>query len=184
MVRVTDPLVPRATFGVLNTLLYFPSGAVYPQQGFPAWMQAIADGRSVHVRGPRVQVPAPEEHGLRRDRLATSLYLIGLFGRGDDAGDVAVPENAVTSQGGRTTRRRAATPRRRDPPVRRARLQARHRPRRSAGDARANVAAVNYHFRDKMGLYRGSARSRHSPSCARRPNGRWPLERASQPRRS
>jgi ABC-2 type transport system permease protein len=41
MVRVTDPLVPRATFGVLNTLLYFPSGAVYPQQGFPPWLQAI-----------------------------------------------------------------------------------------------------------------------------------------------
>src|SRR5712671_4067358 len=42
MVRVTDPLLPRAIFGVLNTLLYFPSGAVYPQQGFPAWLQAIA----------------------------------------------------------------------------------------------------------------------------------------------
>jgi ABC-2 type transport system permease protein len=42
MVRVTDPLVPRAIFGVLNTLLYFPSGAVYPQQGFPRWMQGIA----------------------------------------------------------------------------------------------------------------------------------------------
>src|SRR6202035_1272542 len=28
MVRVDDPLVPRATFGVLNTLLFFPSGAV------------------------------------------------------------------------------------------------------------------------------------------------------------
>jgi ABC-2 type transport system permease protein len=42
MVRVTDPLVPRATFGVLNTLLFFPSGAVYPQQAFPRWMQAIA----------------------------------------------------------------------------------------------------------------------------------------------
>src|SRR6185312_6215545 len=42
MVRVTDPLLPRAVFGVLNTLLYFPSGAVYPQQGFPGWMQAIA----------------------------------------------------------------------------------------------------------------------------------------------
>ena len=42
MVRVNDPLVPRATFGVLNTLLYFPSGAVYPQQGFPQWMQVIA----------------------------------------------------------------------------------------------------------------------------------------------
>src|SRR6188474_1099702 len=42
MVRVSDPLMPRAVFGVLNTLLYFPSGAVYPRQGFPAWMQAIA----------------------------------------------------------------------------------------------------------------------------------------------
>jgi ABC-2 type transport system permease protein len=42
MVRVTDPLVPRATFGVLNTILYFPSGAVYPQQGFPQWMHVIA----------------------------------------------------------------------------------------------------------------------------------------------
>jgi len=42
MVRVTDPLLPRAVFGVLNTLLYFPSGAVYPQQGFPGWMQVLA----------------------------------------------------------------------------------------------------------------------------------------------
>src|SRR5262249_55029743 len=42
MVRVTDPLLPRAMFGVLNTVLYFPSGAVYPQQGFPDWMKVIA----------------------------------------------------------------------------------------------------------------------------------------------
>jgi ABC-type multidrug transport system permease subunit len=42
MVRVSDPLLPRAVFGVLNTLLYFPSGAVYPQQGFPQWMKVIA----------------------------------------------------------------------------------------------------------------------------------------------
>jgi ABC-2 type transport system permease protein len=42
MVRVNDPLLPRATFGLLNTLLFFPSGAVYPQQAFPAWMRAIA----------------------------------------------------------------------------------------------------------------------------------------------
>jgi ABC-2 type transport system permease protein len=42
MVRVSDPLMPRAIFGVLNTLLYFPSGAIYPQQGFPGWMQVIA----------------------------------------------------------------------------------------------------------------------------------------------
>jgi ABC-2 type transport system permease protein len=42
MVRINDPLMPRMMFGVLNTLLYFPSGAVYPQQGFPAWMKPIA----------------------------------------------------------------------------------------------------------------------------------------------
>jgi ABC-2 type transport system permease protein len=42
MVRVSDPLVPRAIFGVLNTLLYFPSGAVYPIAAFPGWMRALA----------------------------------------------------------------------------------------------------------------------------------------------
>ena len=42
MVRVTDPLLPRALFGALNTLLWFPSGAVYPTQAFPDWMRAIA----------------------------------------------------------------------------------------------------------------------------------------------
>jgi ABC-2 type transport system permease protein len=42
MVRVSDPLLPRAIFGVLNTLLFFPSGAVYPPQAFPGWMRAIA----------------------------------------------------------------------------------------------------------------------------------------------
>ena len=34
MVRVDDPLVPRAMFGVLNTLLFFPSGAVFPHHRF------------------------------------------------------------------------------------------------------------------------------------------------------
>ena len=42
MVRVDDPLVPRAIFGVLNTLLFFPSGAVYPIQGFPKWLRWIS----------------------------------------------------------------------------------------------------------------------------------------------
>jgi ABC-2 type transport system permease protein len=42
MVRVEDPLVPRAMFGILNTLLFFPSGAVYPIQAFPRWLRAIA----------------------------------------------------------------------------------------------------------------------------------------------
>jgi ABC-2 type transport system permease protein len=42
MVRVEDPLVPRAIFGVLNTLLFFPSGAIYPINAFPFWLKAIA----------------------------------------------------------------------------------------------------------------------------------------------
>ncbi len=42
MVRVSDPLVPRAMFGVLNTLLFFPSGSIYPVTAFPKWLRAIA----------------------------------------------------------------------------------------------------------------------------------------------
>ncbi|MGB7173291.1 MAG: ABC transporter permease, partial [Candidatus Acidiferrales bacterium] len=42
MVRVDDPLVPRAMFGVLNTLLFFPSGAIYPTYGFPFWLRWIS----------------------------------------------------------------------------------------------------------------------------------------------
>ena len=42
MVRVSNPVVPRATFGILNTLLFFPSGAMYPVSSFPPWLQAIA----------------------------------------------------------------------------------------------------------------------------------------------
>jgi ABC-2 type transport system permease protein len=41
MVRVDDPLVPRAMFGVLNTLLFFPSGAISPVAAFPKWLRAI-----------------------------------------------------------------------------------------------------------------------------------------------
>jgi ABC-2 type transport system permease protein len=42
MVRVDDPLVPRAMFGILNTLLFFPSGSIYPIQAFPKWLRGIA----------------------------------------------------------------------------------------------------------------------------------------------
>lgn len=42
MVRMSNPLMARAMFGVLNTLLYFPSGAVYPQQAFPSWLRTMA----------------------------------------------------------------------------------------------------------------------------------------------
>ena len=42
MVRVDDPLVPRAMFGVLNLLLFYPSGAMYPIRAFPTWLRAMA----------------------------------------------------------------------------------------------------------------------------------------------
>jgi len=42
MVRVDDPLVPRAMFGVLNLLLFYPSGAMYPVAAFPSWLRALA----------------------------------------------------------------------------------------------------------------------------------------------
>ena len=42
MVRVEDPLVPRAMFGILNTLLFFPSGSVYPIEAFPKWLRYIS----------------------------------------------------------------------------------------------------------------------------------------------
>jgi ABC-2 type transport system permease protein len=42
MVRVDDPLVPRAMFGILNVLLLYPSGAMYPTASFPRWMQALS----------------------------------------------------------------------------------------------------------------------------------------------
>jgi ABC-2 type transport system permease protein len=42
MVRIEDPLVPRAMFGILNTLLFFPSGSIYPVEAFPVWLRAIA----------------------------------------------------------------------------------------------------------------------------------------------
>ncbi len=42
MVRIEDPLVPRAMFGILNTLLFFPSGSIYPVHAFPKWLQAIS----------------------------------------------------------------------------------------------------------------------------------------------
>src|ERR1700694_4391602 len=44
LVRIEDPLVPRAMFGILNTLLFFPSGSIYPIQAFPKWLRGIARG--------------------------------------------------------------------------------------------------------------------------------------------
>jgi len=61
MARINDPLVPRAIFGVLNTLLFFPSGAVYPIAAFPTWMRwiAVIDPFSYAVHGFRTLLLKP-----------------------------------------------------------------------------------------------------------------------------
>jgi ABC-2 type transport system permease protein len=40
--RMSNPIMPRAIFGMLKTLLYFPSGAVYPTQGLPGWLRVVS----------------------------------------------------------------------------------------------------------------------------------------------
>ena len=95
MVRVTDPLVPRAIFGVLNTLLYFPSGAVYPQQGFPAWMQAIAAVDPFTYAVHALKSLLLKNTGLSA-MAADLVYLAGLLRAGDDGGDAAVQQDPVT----------------------------------------------------------------------------------------
>ncbi len=81
MVRVDDPLVPRAIFGVLNMLLFFPSGAMYPTRLF---LLAPLDfgHRPVHLHGARAAQSYGEEYGIRGDLYgrADSGRLLGYYG--------------------------------------------------------------------------------------------------------
>jgi ABC-2 type transport system permease protein len=54
--RMDNPMLPRALFGILNTLLYFPSGAIYPTQSLPSWLRWITyvDPFTYAVHGLRV----------------------------------------------------------------------------------------------------------------------------------
>lgn len=40
--RVDDVMLPKVMVGLLNTLLFFPSGAVYPIHAFPTWLRLIS----------------------------------------------------------------------------------------------------------------------------------------------
>ncbi len=42
MARVSNPLTPRALFGILNVLTFFPSGALYPTESYPTWLNALS----------------------------------------------------------------------------------------------------------------------------------------------
>ena len=42
MARVSNPMTPRSLFGILNVLTFFPSGALYPTESYPAWLTALS----------------------------------------------------------------------------------------------------------------------------------------------
>jgi ABC-2 type transport system permease protein len=35
-------MTPRALFGILNVVTFFPSGALYPTESYPPWLNAIS----------------------------------------------------------------------------------------------------------------------------------------------
>ena len=83
MVRVEDPLVPRATFGILNTLLFFPSGSIYPVQAFPGWLRAIAiiDPFTYAVHGFKsLLLKETGISAIAPDLLFLSLFALGTLG--------------------------------------------------------------------------------------------------------
>jgi len=42
MARVANPLTPRALFGILNVVTFFPSGALSPTESYPAWLRWLS----------------------------------------------------------------------------------------------------------------------------------------------
>jgi ABC-2 type transport system permease protein len=42
MARVSNPMTPRSLFGILNVLTFFPSGALYPTESYPAWLTGLS----------------------------------------------------------------------------------------------------------------------------------------------
>src|SRR5205823_3421178 len=128
---------------------------------FPQWCRLSAAGlsrvdeanrphRPVHLCCPRIQEPVAQEHRVWRDRFR-SPGSGDLFHRRDVRCHDAVPTDALMSVKDRATRVRVLTVA--------SRLFAANgfekvTVREICRAADANVAAVNYHFGDKLGLYR------------------------------
>lgn len=89
--RMNNPMMPRALFGVMNTLLYFPSGAIYPVQSLPTWLKwitvvdpftyAVHGLRVLLLKGAAVQVVLPDIAFLALFALAMFAGSVKLFRR-------------------------------------------------------------------------------------------------------
>jgi ABC-2 type transport system permease protein len=79
-------MLPRAMFGVLNTLLYFPSGAIYPTQSLPGWLRWITfiDPFTYAVHGLRVLLLK----GAALRVVVPDMIFLGLFAAAMFAGSV------------------------------------------------------------------------------------------------
>jgi ABC-2 type transport system permease protein len=70
MARVSNPMMPRALFGLLNVIMFFPSGALYPTESYPAWLRAVSAVfpmryavhalRALLLKGVGLQAVAPD----------------------------------------------------------------------------------------------------------------------------
>jgi len=81
--RMSNPMLPRALFGVMNTLLYFPSGAIYPVQSLPSWLRWITyvDPFTYAVHGLRVLLlKGAEISVVLPDVMWLSVFALGMFG--------------------------------------------------------------------------------------------------------
>jgi ABC-2 type transport system permease protein len=80
--RMNNPMLPRALFGVMNTLLYFPSGAIYPVQSLPAWLRwvTVVDPFTYAVHGLRVLLlKGAEVSVVLPDLLILSGFALAMF---------------------------------------------------------------------------------------------------------
>ena len=94
MARISDPLVPRAIFGVLEYAAVFPERRGLSHRGLPQVAARDVELRSVHLCGPRLPLAAAQ--GYRHRRRHHRYFRADVdFDRGAVGLDAAVPADFV-----------------------------------------------------------------------------------------